>query len=134
MSSLLFNVITLLKSGIGSYLKANEQKRKEIGGLMLSISDCISEAANSIRKSIYPHGKCAEMEMYANALDDIITPDILPNIGLAKVDLMNASSIEHFINLETSTSKEIIDTANQLEQVAGGFRGIGNILTRGFKP
>jgi hypothetical protein len=120
--------------GLSDQLRsADRQRREAMSGLFSSISDCLVDVSTEIRAGRIPHGRCAEIEQYAQDLPGKIrneVPDRADELGQL---LQSAYHVEivamNLHQLEQDADKE--PYLAQIEEAAGKFRALANLIKAG---
>jgi len=71
-ASLILSVANSLWNLRDQLNRARRDRRDRIAEYFASLSDCLGAVASSLREGDIPHGRCAEMEVYASKLPDTI--------------------------------------------------------------
>lgn len=111
-----------------SFDKAKRDKRDRIASYFEQISECLAETSMMLRHDQYPHGKCGEMEGYANLLPETVG-DIISEEKAQ--DLANQLRSMHeleklYSQLHDAPNKD--EQLGKLEEASGILRALANSL------
>jgi hypothetical protein len=108
--------------------KAKRDQRERIAKYFENIRDCIIDVVAKLRIDQIPHGSCAEMEMYAKQLPDLVHGVLKDDesIRLQK-ELYKAHLTEKFI-VEIEGRPDRDAKLAELEESAGRLKAIANYL------
>ncbi len=96
----------------------DEQSSEEVQKALLDIADLLDGVSFDLENGVYPHGKCAEMEMLSINLSDALTGDISDDyLEVLKNNLNSAVEIEK-LYAERQDPSQI----QKLRMAAGYFR------------
>jgi len=126
------NILYVVQSlfGLSDKLKASDRQRRiDMADLFEKISSCLATVSSEIRKGNVPHGKCYELDTYAQALSEAIRKEV----GDKKADelehtLHSAHNVERLameIN-ELASGKETY--LREIEEASGKFQALANIV------
>ncbi len=110
-----------------AFKKTKREKRDRLADLFFKISNCIADTSTELKKDRVPHGKCAEMLAYADALEDTIKDEVGPAKAkeLAE-DLRDAHEVEALLSqIHDKPDRE--EQLAKLDQAAGIFLALSNI-------
>jgi hypothetical protein len=106
------------------------QRKKAIAGYYRRIAKTLSEAAEALRQGIVPHGKCGEMQGYAQQLPTEIG-DVIgqPQAAALSQKLMESYAVEHFGEQFMHLPQAERDAKfGELDEAAGYFRAAARSL------
>lgn len=96
----------------------DEQSSEEVQKALLDIADLLDGVSFDLENGVYPHGKCAEMQMLSVNLSDALTGDISDDyLEVLKNNLNSAVEIEK-LYAERQDPNQI----QKLRMAAGYFR------------
>lgn len=96
----------------------DEESSEEVQKALLDIADLLDSVSFDLENNVYPHGKCAEMQMLATNLGDALTGDISDDyLEILKNNLNSAVEIEK-LYAERHDPNQI----QKLRMAAGYFR------------
>ena len=103
----------------------DEQSSEELQDALYKIADLLDAVSFDLENGVYPHGKCAEMDMLSVNLHDALTGD-LPDeyLDILKNNLNSAVEIEKMYAYK--------DDPNQIQKLriaAGYFRAASILAT-----
>lgn len=103
----------------------DEQSSEEVQKALLDIADLLDSVSFDLENNVYPHGKCAEMEMLATNLSDALIGDISDDyLEVLKNNLNSAVEIEK-LYAERQDPNQI----QKLRMAAGYFRAASILAT-----
>lgn len=107
--SLIVTVSSAIFSFIQNHNTVEEQKRKEIGEFLHSISHTLTVVAENLSADIVPHGACANMREYALNFPKIVDGYMPMEKAQELSDmLVHAQNVEMLI-IETRENKQLIE-------------------------
>ena len=96
----------------------DEESSEEVQKALADIADLLDSVSFDLENNVYPHGKCAEMEMLSLHLSDALTGDISDDyLEVLKNNLNSAVEIEK-LYAERHDPNQI----QKLRMAAGYFR------------
>ena len=109
-------------------MKARRERRKEIGAYFEQISVCLGEVSSQLKANQVPHGKCAELQTYAQKLPGTIGDHIKETEAqkLAQ-DLESAHEVELLLSQLESSGDRDAELA-KLDRAAGMFMALANTI------
>jgi len=121
--------------GISDQLRAaDQQRRQRMADLFEKISGCLVAVSTEIRTGGVPHGRCAELEHYAQALPALLEKELGPARATELGDMLHSAyNVESVaINLQTFESiSEKEPYLAQIEEAAGKFQALANLVQVG---
>jgi hypothetical protein len=113
---------------------AERQRRADMADLFGKISECLVAVSTEIRSGGVPHGRCGELEQYAQALPSIVENEL----GSAKAQELG-QTLHSAYNVESvaMTLQEVHDASEkepylaQIEEAAGKFQALSNLIRMG---
>lgn len=103
----------------------DEESSEEVQKALLDIADLLDSVSFDLENNVYPHGKCAEMEMLSTNLGDALTGDISDDyLEILKNNLNSAVEIEK-LYAERHDPNQI----QKLRTAAGYFRAASILAT-----
>lgn len=104
--------------------RVKADRRDRIAEYFLEISETLEEAANTIERGDYPHGKCESLRIYAQELPEIIKDFVpVPKAREYGDKLMDAWHLEHIA--DRASAEERNQIVNELRGASGIFRALG---------
>jgi len=119
--------------GLNDQLKATErQRRADMAALFEDISNCLTATSGGIRAGAIPHGRCAELITYAQALPGVIYQEVGEARARELGDMLHSAyAVEQLaMRIAQSTDKE--SYLAQLEEASGKFRALANLIRVGL--
>ena len=111
----------------GELKKAKVDRRGRIATYFESISKCLADVSTSLKDGQVPHGKCAEMKTYAEALPAAISHEIgYSEARRLSEELGAAYQVEALLS-ELSDSNQERELA-KLDEAAGIFQALANTI------
>ncbi len=107
---------------------AERQRRQDMADLFEKVSVCLSTVSSEIRMGGVPHGRCGELEMYAQELPTVIRKEVgdLRATELGKM-LRSAHRVEDMaVRLSGAANKEPF--LQEIEEASGKFQALANIV------
>lgn len=96
----------------------DDKSSEEVQKALLDIADLLDGVSFDLENGVYPHGKCAQMDMLATNLHDALTGDISDDyLDVLKNNLNSAVEIEK-LYAERQDPNQI----QKLRMAAGYFR------------
>ncbi len=113
---------------------ADRERRGDMAGLFTQISDCLSAVSTEIRSGGVPHGRCGELQLYAQELPDKIRKEVgdekAQDLGELLFHAYNVESVAMNLHqLENASEKE--PYLAQIEEASGKFRALANLMKAG---
>lgn len=118
--------------GLASKLaEGNQARRERMADFFISISDCLAAVSSELRQRRTPHGKCAEMRQYAEALERMVADEVgAPKARELATDLMSAYQVERLsADLRHAASAEV--NLDLIDEASGKFRALANMVRVG---
>ena len=112
----------------GALSRARRDRRDRIAEYFEQVSRCLTEVSGTLKKGEVPHGKCAEMQVYATQLADTISDQV--NKDEAKrlgEQLESAHEVERLLYLLDSSPDRDSELA-KLDEAAGKFQGLATSI------
>ena len=121
--------------GLSDQLRnADRQKRGDMAQLFESISDCLVAVSTEIRSGGVPHGRCAELAQYAEALPGLVEAELgQPKARELGQTLHSAYNVESVaIGLQQVADDQQKDPyLAQIDEASGKFRALANLVRVG---
>ena len=121
--------------GISDQLRAaDQQRRQRMADLFEKISGCLVAVSTEIRTGGVPHGRCAELEHYAQALPALLEKELGPARATELGDMLHSAyNVESVaINLQAFEGvSEKEPYLAQIEEAAGKFQALANLVQVG---
>lgn len=131
MIELFRTILEVAKSLIGisdKLREADHQQRHDMAALFDNISSCLGVVSSEIRMGKIPHGKCGELETYAQELPG----KIRDQIGDTKAKELGA--LLHSAHKVEGAAMDISDVADkepylkEIEEASGKFLALANLM------
>lgn len=121
--------------GISDQLRnAEGERRKDMAHLFEQISNCLVAVSTEIRTGGIPHGRCQELQQYAEALPTLLKKDLgesrAQELGDTLFSAYNVESVA--MNLQkVADDQEKEPYLAQIEEASGKFRALANLVRIG---
>lgn len=121
--------------GVSDQLRgADRQRRGDMAQLFDSISECLAAVSTEIRAGGVPHGRCAELSHYAQALPDLVAPQLgdarARELGETLFSAYNVEAVAIGLQeVEDQSEKE--PYLAKIEEASGKFRALANLTRAG---
>jgi hypothetical protein len=112
---------------------ANRQRKQDMAAFFADISSCLQAVAAEIRLGNIPHGRCSELQTYADALPDLVRNEV----GTAQADALGAT-LRSAYNVEGAAAEIAGATQGDakardqyiqpIDEAAGKFKALASIL------
>lgn len=123
-----------LQQDAGKLAAAQGQRRQEIADYFANISNCLHEVHSSLAADIIPHGRCAELEGYA----DVLPLTVGDYVGAERAgELAGLLSAAHRVEGLWETFNQSPDKRGQLpliDKLSGKFTALANSVRAGLGP
>jgi len=133
MIDLVKNILEVVKSLLGLSEKlaaAKRQRRENMAALFEKISSCLASVSSEIRMGKVPHGKCYELETYAQELPDAIRVEVgddkATELGNTLLSAHRVERLAMEINELAEEDKEPL--LKDIEEASGRFQALANIV------
>lgn len=109
--------------------KPNDKDKEILSSVLLHIGRLLDSVSDDLNKGIYPHGKCKEMEHYAQKLKELLqgkmtTTEIQELSQLLNDSMQVEKLLAELNNLSVPDKKENI---NLLKSASGSFLAWGSM-------
>ncbi len=113
---------------------ADKERRGDMSQLFTNISDCLTAVSTDIRNGGIPHGRCGELQLYAQELPDKVRKELgdekAMDLGEMLFHAYNVESVAMNLHqLENASEKE--PYLAQIEEASGKFRALANLVKAG---
>lgn len=127
----ILDVVKSLLDVSQSLRTADRQRRQDMAELFSGISGCLGETSASLRRGEVPHGRCAELLQYAQALPAVVGRELGPvraeELGR---QLFEAHRVEQLaVELGQAADKE--PYLAQLDEAAGKWVALASLVRVG---
>ena len=121
--------------GLSDQLKsADRQRRGDMAQLFESISECLVAVSTEIRAGGVPHGRCGELAHYAQALPDLVAPELgddrARELGQTLFSAYNVESVAMGLQ-EVADDQEKAPHLAKIDEASGKFRALANLIRVG---
>jgi hypothetical protein len=118
--------------GVSDQLRrANRERRQDMAQLFDAISSCLAAVSTEIRAGGVPHGRCAELEQYAQALPGVVAKELgdarAQELGQTLHSAYNVESVAVGLQQVTSAQEKEPYLA-EIEEASGKFRALANLV------
>lgn len=104
--------------------RARRDRRDRIAEYFEQVSQCLAEVSGTLKKGKIPHGKCAEMQVYATRLPQTIGDQVAEaEVKSLSEQLESAHAVEALLS-ELSHSPHPDAELAKLDEAAGIFMGV----------
>lgn len=118
--------------GLSDQLRtADRQRRNDMAALFEQISNCLIAVSTEIRSGGIPHGRCAELQQYAQALPVRVRKELgdarAQELGNTLQSAYNVEGVAmNLQQLQDAGEKE--PYLAQIEEASGKFRALANLV------
>ena len=113
---------------------ADRERRNDMAQLFVQISECLVAVSTEIRTGGVPHGRCAELEQYAQMLPGLVAKELgntrAQELGDTLRSAYNVESVAIGLQ-EVKNSQEKEPYLAQMEEASGKFRALANLVRIG---
>jgi hypothetical protein len=126
-------VATSLSEKSDQLRSAERQRRMDMAELFAHISGCLTAVAGEIRAGNVPHGRCAELFMYAQALPDKIRNELgddeAERLGSKLLSAYNVEGVAGRLlqNVQADTKPYL----KEIDEASGEFQALANLVKLG---
>lgn len=120
------NLIISLKEKISH----SKEETTSLGNLLIDIGNLLFSVSEDLEKNIYPHGKCSQIEVYAQQLECLVKGYLDPKqLDILHEHLQSSLQIEKLLGqLNCLSAEEKLENLNTLKTASGKFVAFGEIL------
>lgn len=114
--------------------KAQKEQRDRMADYFQAVSVCLAATYESLTSNTVPHGRCAELAIYADSLPEVVKGRIDDSKAqeLARV-LRRSHSVEGLWEQMNSDPQKRTELP-EIAQASGIFLALSNSVRAGFKP
>lgn len=108
--------------------KTRADRRAKVVAFFESVSRCVADVSTSIKNDQVPHGKCAEMEIYAQELPALVEDEVGKDRARALGEKLRAAyEVERLLG-ELPGGPVRDQELAKLDQAAGVFQALANVV------
>lgn len=108
--------------------KAKADRRAKVATFFENVSGCVADVSTSLKEGQVPHGKCAEMEVYAQELPALVADELGKDRAQALGGRLRAAYEVERILGELPANSDRDEELAKLDQAAGVFRALANVV------
>ena len=123
-----------LEKDVGKFAAARAERRQEIADYFDNISTCLHEVHHSLAADVIPHGRCAELEGYADVLPQVVGDYVGAERAEELSGLLAGAYRVEGLWYEFKESPEKKQQLPLIEKVAGKFTALANSVRAGSGP
>ena len=121
--------------GVSEQLRsAGRERRGDMAQLFDAISECLVAVSTEIRTGGVPHGRCAELAQYAEALPGLVQDELgedrAEELGSTLYSAYNVESVAMGLQ-QVEDAKEKEPYLAQIEEASGKFRALATLMRAG---
>lgn len=120
-------ILSVAKALLGfteSFKKARRERKDRIANYFEEVSKCLEEVSKELKADRYPHGKCAEMGIYADRLTNTVG-HVIGKVEAKKLakNLKKVHEVEKLFS-ELYNSPNKTRELTKLDEASGIFRAL----------
>ncbi len=104
------------------------QKRERISQFLTKISECLNSIAAALKQGTSVTARCGELNEYMDALMQVLQGVVDDEVLEKYSELLSKAAIAEGLVAELEGGKEATAGIEIIEEAAGRFRGLANVL------